>query len=351
MALPMLRLASLIGIVVTTIAVAPAPTYSAGKNLSNTTYGELARCSSENSEEGNRCAIFLLISPTCSSRHMASAGLGVALSESSLDIKEQSTKTKAYAREIGFNEERLKIIASLPNLKDLVNQTILEACSSEKSYSSKYVALIKSLSNMNAQAATSQNTNHQAECLNARDYEGCMRFHGGSKVNEICNSLQAGWCIADEGNDILGAPKLKGLLYRSMPSKMMVTYKSLKPARLTVRGDSSRYISTNFAIRKQRESRAGRIIDVGAAITSCSAINGSLSCITIPPLTLSSAGVTGGVSTQAYSIIIDCIDKTYATYKGGMRFTNWEILPDNMWTYEKSWCGRYSELETSDQQI
>jgi hypothetical protein len=136
-----------------------------------------------------------------------------------------------------------------------------------------------------------------------------------------------------------------------MPGKMMVTYKSLKPARLTVRGDSNRYISTDFAIRKQRESRPRRTIDAGAAITSCNAINGSLNCITIPPLTLSSPGVTGGVSTQAYSVIIDCIDNTYATYKDGRRFTNWEILPDNMWTYEKSWCGRYSELDASDRQI
>ena len=185
--------------------------------------------------------------------------------------------------------------------------------------------------------------NHQ-NCLDAKDYEGCMTYQDsskGSKSVSITNKemcmLDGGSqvCIAGEGEDILGYPKLTGWLYRSVPEKPGVYYSDLELYKVKVRGKYGRYIEFKEVIRYYQEPIAGtprsKLWSTDSKTTctdhSYGSTYGSVQCTTTPGKTTYIGGTPatpGGVRTLQYHTIFDCEEKTIGTHKGNQLQGKWK---------------------------
>ena len=123
------------------------------------------------------------------------------------------------------------------------------------------------------------------ECLNARDYEGCMKFQANRSTATSDNCKPGKWCRAGSGNDILGRPKIEGWLMKSMPEKQAVGYLRPEPTKVLVRGETNRYIARERVIRYYQSPRAGTApttTTIGSANTNCYDAGYSINCTTTP---------------------------------------------------------------------
>ncbi len=218
-----------------------------------------------------------------------------------------------------------------------------------------------------AECATSANkkTNvaKHSDCKDARDYEGCMKYQTkedtpSNKSNQSdsdCDS--SGWCVAGDGKDSLGIPKLKGWRYLDDAVNRKVLYKEYttrkfqigntsatlpKMHKVMVRGKYGRYIGHREIFRRYQEYKAGtsaKSFTLGNATTNCTDYgsgsmigssyfgSGSLHCTTTPANRIDIPGksaVPAGVRQNRVDIIIDCKDRTWAVYMDNEKVDGWK---------------------------
>ena len=192
-------------------------------------------------------------------------------------------------------------------------------------------------------AANQQDTSSKHEqCLEARDYEGCMRYKtGASSSSNSTQPLPAsdkcfsnGWCIAENSKpDAFGFPKPIGWIYKYSPELNNIQYLdvTMKPNRTSyeinwykvkVRGQYGRYISTRQIFRRIRPGApgtSGYTSSTGGNRTDCKGYDNGLGtitmdCTTEAPTVIDIPGTAGrsaqNVSETLHSII-DCRDFTF----------------------------------------
>ena len=202
------------------------------------------------------------------------------------------------------------------------------------------------------------------ECLDAKDYQGCMKFKMGSTDQEnLKDSSENGsstfnqsnrnknnsskedcffdWCEAKKGKDMLGMPKIVGWLYKEMPEDNMVIYQKQNPYKVKVKGEYGRYLHFQKVIRYYENPRAGTssvTIGGGSTSTNCYDYGYSISCssssspgYTIPGI---QAKPGGNIQTK-YETVVDCKDETY------------ELITNNVYRKKwRRWDGKYFTKRT-----
>lgn len=188
---------------------------------------------------------------------------------------------------------------------------------------------LKKRTNTKDQHSTSTTGAHQ-NCLEARDYEGCMRFKGdssSSKGEEKCNP--DGWCIAKKGVDSLGFPKKVGWKYKMMDSGS-IWYVNTVYKRIPHNGDSARYLGFEKIRRYYKNPTSGTPgsqTTIGSSRTNCTGYGVTISCTTTPPTVITTPGTSGspgGKRSTSSVYVLDCKEKTTANYQEGRLKGKWE---------------------------
>jgi len=184
-----------------------------------------------------------------------------------------------------------------------------------------------------AQSAVSKSTKkpvalaHDA-CLEAKDYEGCVKVKSGNATvsEKVCDDN--GFCQANGEIDGNGHLMPKGWWCKSNgTAKMCLDGANVK--RVPHKGQPSRYIALEALIYEFKNATAGtaaRSTTIGSAQTNCYGYGTSISCTTTPPATMTipgTPGTTAGWVRFKVFYIRDCKDKTTAMYWKGKPRGNW----------------------------
>lgn len=192
------------------------------------------------------------------------------------------------------------------------------------------------LSNSSRQSSSSASSSDlHSECLNARDYEGCIRVRGGGvSPAKADNCAPDKWCKATAGLDILGKPKIEGWCMKSSPESQDVGYLRPRPRKVLVRGKTDTYIAREMVIRYYQSPRAGTApttTTIGSSTTNCYDAGYSIKCTTTPATTITSPGVAarpGGVVQYSVTTIIDCQEMTVGNHRGSRLEGKWVDLSE-----------------------
>lgn len=182
----------------------------------------------------------------------------------------------------------------------------------------------------NAIPKTSSKEDHHAQCLEARDYEGCIRAKssGGSSASDSDICMPDGQClVTTRENDAYGLPKPMGWQYKLMDD--FVVYWS-NWYRVPHKGQQSRYVGLKTISRYYRNPTAGTsgtVIGGGNSYTNCTGYGSSINCTSsgggskyIP----GQSATPGGIRNMKTNRIYDCKDNTYAKYRGTQLMGKWE---------------------------
>ena len=200
----------------------------------------------------------------------------------------------------------------------------------------------------------SANSDAHSDCLEARDYEGCVKVkRGQSSANnsDTCKPLQA--CKAGQGNDMLGRPMITGWDMINDPAKQRVAYRNPNIMKVNVRGKTDRYIVEQVVIRSYEEPRAGSpgsTTSIGSARTDCTDYGSSISCTTTPATTISMPGISarpGGVVQDSMHILIDCKDRTVGYHVNGRLSGKWRAIEEANARWANHYCPIINTLELS----
>ena len=186
-------------------------------------------------------------------------------------------------------------------------------------------------------------------CLDAKDYEGCIRVKTGQLSKPTAESQQL-------GVDILGMPKIKGWIINEVPQRNVVTYINPEITKVKVRGVYGRYFHIERVVRIFRNPKAGTsgsTTTIGSSKTTCySTTDNSINCTTQPPTTINmpgSSAVPGGVRQFYYDFIVDCADGTMAAHVNGKVNTSWRSVRDTFGEpYSKKFCPNVDSLPESN---
>lgn len=204
---------------------------------------------------------------------------------------------------------------------------------------------------------TSSESSHE-RCLDAKDYEGCMRVQSGQatslQTTNQSNCKPNEWCIASSGNDPLGRQKIEGwgMLYR--PSKKSVLYLRPSAQKVNVRGNTDRYFQIETLLRHVVDpvsAIAPTSSTIGSAQTNCIAGYGNtVNCTTTPPVTIKTpgrAGSPGGVTDSSAIYIFDCKERTVGWHLDGQLRGKWrKPSQDEIRKFDK-YCPIITTLKTS----
>ena len=170
---------------------------------------------------------------------------------------------------------------------------------------------------------------HEA-CLDARDYEGCIRVKSGNAASprqDLQDSCSGDICtVTTRGTDIFGLPKPMGWRYHQYDQGIM--YWS-QPGRIPHNSQETRYLGITIIHRYYRNPKAGTsgsFIGGNTASTSCKNIGSSVNCTTIgssPYYVPGSSATPGGLRSIKYTSVYDCKDNTFADYKYGKLWGKW----------------------------
>jgi len=156
-----------------------------------------------------------------------------------------------------------------------------------------------------------------SECLNARDYEGCIRVKtDSSRASPVSDCKADTWCKATAGTDMLGLPKIEGWYTKNMPSLNSVGYKRPDMLKVMVKGNTNRYISEESIVRYYQSPEAGKApttTTIGSSQTRCYGYGSLIKCSTTPATTITTPGRAarpGGVMQMMIVDVIDCREKT-----------------------------------------
>ena len=193
------------------------------------------------------------------------------------------------------------------------------------------------------------------ECLEARDYEGCIKVKtSNSKLNTLNSCEPYKWCTATEGDDLLGMPMITGWRMLSNPTKRTVTYQRKGAQKVNVRGNTDRYFAIEAIGRiylSPTSGSSGSTTTIGSATTNCTGYGTSISCSSTPAPTFSTpsiAGRPGGVYQFASHILTDCKDRTYGKHIDGKLKGKWiPIANTNLEKKAEKLCPIIEDLELS----
>ena len=174
-----------------------------------------------------------------------------------------------------------------------------------------------------------------SRCLNAKDYEGCMKFQSGTggatntASAKKCKPYE--WCIASSGIDAHGKQKIEGWMMLYKPSDKTVIYRRPNPQKVNVRGKTDRYFAIEKILRIDYKPIAGSgpsTFTFGQSQTNCTAgyLN-TVNCATRPATTITNpgyAGDPGGVRDTSAIHIYDCIDNTVGLHLDGRLQGKWK---------------------------
>ena len=162
------------------------------------------------------------------------------------------------------------------------------------------------------------------ECLEAKDYEGCVRVRS-SKSKPVPKSdkcSETGLCrVQIAGKDIFGMKKPMGWFYIEAEDGSRINYFSPLVYRVPHKGQPDRYLARPELVRYYQNPKAGSsgsVIGGGSASTNCVDLGGSISCTTTQsPSTYipGRAATPGGVRSIPFTLVADCKDKTFTTYE------------------------------------
>ena len=191
------------------------------------------------------------------------------------------------------------------------------------------------MTNKNQSSRVESREKAHNDCLNATDYEGCIRVKAqgiGEGINregepEYCED--SGWCIAKEGRDRFNMKKKVGWMYREFDDGDIL-YANPVIRRIPHNGDMSRYVGQEQVFRYYSEPVApttGTVSTIGSADTSCTGYGNYITCKTTPPAQIrmpGTKGSAGGIRSIRRVLVIDCKDKTQALYVNGKLRGSWE---------------------------
>ena len=180
------------------------------------------------------------------------------------------------------------------------------------SYSS-YVDLYGNKDNITKEhKSVSQNSNNSIHenCLQAKDYKGCMTYQLNPQNNEIdlknLDCVSKG-CTPQEARlyreDNLGLKTIPGYYFQDRPDKRAALYIS-KPYKLNVNGNYGRYVHVQRINRYFSEGYSG-------SLTTTPSVSSDSS-----PIINYSPGKASGIGQTVENHVFDCEDKTYANYYG-----------------------------------
>ena len=227
-----------------------------------------------------------------------------------------------------------------------------------------YIVYLLGIFAIDKELLSSENYFHK-KCLQAEDYRGCIKVNKktnqeifdnknddcGPNINAVDN-----WCFAGEGTDLLGEQKIKGWLYKELPSKKANMYVDLQMRQLNVNGAYGKYLIGKSILRTYREFIADRPMRekiVGDSKTTCNQFgrgfgdvfgnpsyssfnfSGTMFCKTSPPRTSlipGQKGQTEGINQDVIESIYDCDAKEYS-YK----YTTFETSKLSKWQPILKW--------------
>ena len=188
---------------------------------------------------------------------------------------------------------------------------------------------------------TRKENNSHEQCLQAKDYEGCMRFNARDANKESQNDeCEDGICfVRAKGRDAYGLPKPVGWAYLEADDGRIFYFS--KVYRVPHNEQRSRYIAVQRITRYYQSPKggtSGAIIGGGSASTSCYGSGTSINCTTTgssPTYIPGSSPIPGGIISSDFSTVYDCEDNTVASYeKGKLSVLGWRKDP-------RDWFGRY----------
>ena len=166
------------------------------------------------------------------------------------------------------------------------------------------------------------------DCLNAKDYEGCVRVRSGGsesvKANE--DDCSDGVCkIRTKGKDVFGLPKPPiDWWYTGWQDGVGRSYFS-PVTRVKHNGEDGRYLALrriNRWYQNPKQGRSGSISSFGSSSTSCYDWGDSVSCSGPSPSFSYIPGTSsspGGARSKSMTYVVDCQDKTFAKYDGAKK--------------------------------
>lgn len=177
--------------------------------------------------------------------------------------------------------------------------------------------------------ADEQRSAHK-ECLDAKDYEGCMRFNSGTKqqTTSADKCLENICIVTSKDADIYGLPKPMGWHYLQADDGRLFYFS--RSYRIPHNGQNSRYVGMKRITRYYQSPRGGTtgsIIGGTSSSTSCFGSGESFNCTTTgksPTYIPGSSPTPGGVSSTSFTTVYDCKEDTFASYRNGELWGGWK---------------------------
>ena len=181
-----------------------------------------------------------------------------------------------------------------------------------------------------ASSVRENKTDFHNECLEARDYEGCIRAKtSGASRQSKDKCTETGICtVTAKGVDSFGFPKPLGWHYMESDDGRILYFKG--PKRIPHNGEQARYIGFERITRYYQNPSAGSsgtYIGGNSQTTNCSGFGSSISCTTqgsSPTYIPGKQATPGGVRNVYFVNVFDCKDMTYASYKDGKVWIGWK---------------------------
>ena len=175
------------------------------------------------------------------------------------------------------------------------------------------------------------------DCLNAKDYEGCVRVRSGASKNEspVADDCDENSCvIKTKGKDVFGLPKPPvGWFYLTWQDGVGRSYFS-QVSRVRHNGADDRYVAIRRIDRwyqNPQQGRAGSFSSSGSTSTSCFDWGDSVSCSGSSPSLSYMPGTSsspGGVRSKTITYVVDCKENTFAKYDG-VKKARWSKIREN----------------------
>ena len=168
------------------------------------------------------------------------------------------------------------------------------------------------------------------ECLNARDYEGCMRVKSKGVNSLVSDCKPNEFCIATKGKDPLGFEKIEGWQMKYIPEGNAVIYVRSDPRKVLVRGKQDRYIEITSILRQYRNPQAGTSgysSKSASTDTNCYGFGNNFNCTstTTPGFSIQGRPADpGGVIQSTHVTVIDCEEETIGEHLDGSLVGKWK---------------------------
>ena len=188
----------------------------------------------------------------------------------------------------------------------------------------------KKLSAQSSGEGTKGTNERHKDCLEAKDYQGCMKYQASSTtISESKDDCSGKIClILTKGADVFGLPKPVG--WRSYQADDGRLFYFSRTYRIPHQGQQTRYVGFKRITRyyeSPKSGSSGTFIGGASSSTNCSGYGASISCTTSSDSPVYIPGTSarpGGVSSTYFEAVYDCKDDTTAAYKKGKLWIGWK---------------------------